>query len=76
MPDLEYVIDGKPLLFELDEALQGDLAEGVAYFGKRSHKKMEALSRGDTETGNSIKTARSFIPREGVAGKNSSALKE
>ena len=62
MPDLECVIDNKRTLFELGEVLQSDLAEGVAYSGKQSQKKMEALARGDIATANTIQTAgfRSF----------------
>jgi hypothetical protein len=56
MPDLQCVIAGRPVLFELAEILESDLAEGVAYSGKQSHKKAEALSRGDTETASSIQT--------------------
>ncbi|MCX6638183.1 MAG: hypothetical protein NT090_24275 [Acidobacteria bacterium] len=62
MPDFECIIHGERLLFELGEMLQSNLAEGVAYSAKQSHKKMEAISRGDIETANSIQTAgsRSF----------------
>lgn len=62
MPDLECIIDGERMLFELGEILESDLAEGVAYSGKQSHKKMEAIARGDNATANSIQTAgfRSF----------------
>ena len=62
MPDLECLVDDKRMLFELGEVLQSDLAEGVAYSGKQSRKKVEALAKGDNATANSIQTAgfRSF----------------
>jgi hypothetical protein len=57
MPDLECIIEGERTLFELGEILESDLAEGLAYSGKQSHKKMEALTKGDNATANSIQTA-------------------
>jgi len=62
MPDLECIIGGKRTLFELGEILESDLAKGLAYSGKQSHKKMETLARGDNATAGSIQTAgfRSF----------------
>jgi hypothetical protein len=62
MPDLECIIDGEQMLVELGEILESDLAQGVAYSGTQSHKKMKAIARGDNATANSIQTAgfRSF----------------
>jgi len=61
-PDLQCMINGKVMLFELGEILESDLGEGVAYSGKQGQKKMEAMARGDTATAASIQTAgmRSF----------------
>src|ERR1035437_6374977 len=62
MPDLECVVDGKPMLLELGEIIESHLAEGVAYSLKQTDQKMEALSSGNTIAASSIQTAgfRSF----------------
>jgi hypothetical protein len=61
-PDFECIIHGERLLIEVGEVLQTAFAKGVAYSGEQSHKKMKAISRGDSGTANSIRTAgsRSF----------------
>jgi hypothetical protein len=56
-PDFECIINGERLLIEVGEVLQSDFAKDVAYSGKQSHQKMEAISRGDVGTANSIQTA-------------------
>ena len=45
-PDLQCMINGKVMLFELGEILESGLGEGVAYSGKQGQKKMEAMTKG------------------------------
>jgi hypothetical protein len=57
MPDLECVIQGARRFFELGEILESNLAEGLAYSGKQSHLKMEAIRQGEAAGANSTQTA-------------------
>lgn len=57
MPDLECVVDGERMLFEVGEILDSDLAKSTARSAKLAREKMEAISRGDIETAASIQTS-------------------
>ena len=57
MPDLECVVDGKPMLLELGEILNSNLAEGIVYSGKQADKKVESNANGNSVAANSIQTA-------------------
>ncbi len=56
MPDLECVVAGERILFEVGEILETDLAKGADRSVKQARKKMEAISKGDMGTANSIQT--------------------
>lgn len=56
MPDLECIVGGKRMLFEVSEILDDRLAQGADHSVKQSLRRMEAVSRGDLETANSIQT--------------------
>jgi hypothetical protein len=60
MPDLECIVGGERMLFEVGEILESGLAKGTADSEKRARERMEAISSGDVETANSIQTCGYF----------------
>jgi hypothetical protein len=56
MPDLECIVDGERMLFEVGEILETGLANGTADSERLARKRMQAISKGDVETANSIQT--------------------
>jgi hypothetical protein len=55
-PDIECTLVGGKRFFELAEILESSLAAGLNHSGKEAQRKSDAVSRGDIEAAESIKT--------------------